>query len=182
MNGLQVGILVDDERDLLMLQQAAQILDRFNISYEVRYLSAHFSPRAVSDYAARAHERGITVIIAASRGAANLAGVIASRTILPVIGVPLDTPSFSGLDSLLATVQMPAGIPVATTAIGAAGAENACLLASEILAIKDASLQQKLVRYRKEMASIVEEKGDRLRKQGYRSYPQEKNGSKSSLQ
>ncbi len=158
------------EHDLSLLEQAAQILDRFDIPYELRRLSAHFAPRAVSDYAAAAQKRGIKVIIAASRGAANLAGVIASRTILPVIGVPLDSPAFNGIDSLLATVQMPAGVPVATTAIGSAGAKNACLLAAQILALADPSLQQRLVYYRKEMAAIVEEKGDRLHEQGYRAY------------
>jgi len=160
MGNIQVGILVEDEHDLSLLEQAAQILDRFDIPYELRRLSAYFAPRAVSDYAAAAQKRGIKVIIAASRGAANLAGVIASRTILPVIGVPLDSPTFNGIDSLLATVQMPTGVPVATTAIGSAGAKNACLLAVQILALTDPSLQQRLVHYRKEMATNSANSGD----------------------
>ena len=153
---------MEDERDRSLLERAAEILEQFGIPYELQCLSAHFVPRAVSDYAAAAQKRGVKVIIAASRGAANLAGVIASRTILPVIGVPLDSPAFNGIDSLLATVQMPAGVPVATTAIGSVGAKNACLLAAQILALADPSLQQCLVHYRKEMAAAVEKKGDYL--------------------
>lgn len=171
-----IGILVENEADLPLLTRAAGILDQFETPYELRQLSAHLSLQKVSDYAAGAQKRGIKVIIAAAHGAANLAGVVASRTTLPVIGVPLDTSPLGGLGSLLPTVQMPAGIPVAAMAIGAAGAKNACILAAQILALQDPTLQERIEQYRAAMATGVEAKGERLRDQGYRSYLREKKG------
>ncbi len=140
----RVGILMGSESDRERMQGASRILDELGIEHEVHVMSAHRTPDKVAAYASAAAGRGIRVLIAGAGMAAHLAGAVAARTTLPVIGVPLDASALSGLDALLATVQMPPGIPVATVAIGNAGAKNAGWLAAEILALSDEGLAAKL--------------------------------------
>ena len=149
-----VAIIMGSKSDWETMRQASEILTRFGISHESRVMSAHRTPADTSAYASGALARGLQVIIAGAGGAAHLAGVIAAHTILPVIGVPV-TSALNGLDSLLSTVQMPKGIPVATVAIGAAGAANAGLLAVAILATSRPDLREKLQAYRLELAEQV---------------------------
>lgn len=130
-------------------------LEKLGIPYEVRVASAHRTPEAVIEYTTTARQRGIEVIIAAAGGAAHLAGVVAGHTTLPVLGVPIESPSLRGLDSLLSTVQMPAGIPVGTLAIGRAGAVNAAMFAAAILGITDNAAREAIVAYRKEKADAI---------------------------
>ena len=150
-----VGIVMGSQSDWETMQHAAQTLDRLGIAYEARIVSAHRSPRRLYDYATSAKARGLKVIIAGAGGAAHLAGVVAAHTILPVIGVPMQTSALSGLDSLLSTVQMPKGLPVATVASGPSGAANAGLLAVAILANSRPELRAKLQAYRAEMAEAI---------------------------
>jgi 5-(carboxyamino)imidazole ribonucleotide mutase len=144
------------------MEPAAKRLRAFEIAFEVQVMSAHRSPAVVAEYASGARKRGLAVIIAGAGGAAHLAGVVAAHTTLPVIGVPVASSSLSGLDALLATVQMPSGIPVATVAIG--GAENAAILAAQILGVRDAAIQQRLENYKAELAEGVKQKNLRLQK------------------
>ena len=137
------------------MRQASEMLNRFDIPHESRVLSAHRTPALTTEYASTAASRGLQVIIAGAGGAAHLAGVVAAHTILPVIGVPMQSSALSGLDSLLSTVQMPKGIPVATVAIGASGAANAGLLAVAILATSRPDLRDRLQAYRDELAEQV---------------------------
>lgn len=137
------------------MRQASEMLTRFNIPHESRILSAHRTPALTTEYASTAASRGLQVIIAGAGGAAHLAGVVAAHTILPVIGVPMQSSALSGLDSLLSTVQMPKGIPVATVAIGASGAANAGLLAVAILATSRPDLRDRLQAYRDELTEQV---------------------------
>lgn len=164
----RVGILMGSDSDLKVMREAEKRLDYFGIAYETRILSAHRTPHKTQEYAASAAGRGIEVIIVGAGAAAHLAGVVAAHTTLPVIGVPIDSSSLKGLDALLSTVQMPAGVPVATMAIGKAGAANAGIFATAILAREDSRLSAKLVQLKKEMASGVEERDRKLRmeKQG----------------
>jgi 5-(carboxyamino)imidazole ribonucleotide mutase len=150
-----VGVIMGSKSDWETMQHADQTLTRFGVAHECRVLSAHRTPEVAGEYAATAEERGLKVIIAAAGGAAHLAGVVASSTIIPVLACPMQTPSLGGLDSLLAMVQMPGGIPVGTLAIGKAGATNAALLAIGILALEDESLRKKLHDFRKEQADKV---------------------------
>jgi phosphoribosylaminoimidazole carboxylase PurE protein len=145
------------------MRQAGKSLDSFGITYEIDVTSAHRSPDRTAEYAKRAAGRGIRVIIAGAGGAAHLAGVIAAHTTLPVIGVPIPSTSLNGMDSLLATVQMPAGIPVATVAIGNPGATNAGILAVQILAIADSEIAKKLDAHKQKLAQGVEEKSRKLK-------------------
>ena len=140
----KVAVLMGSESDRARMEGAAQVLDELGIPYEMHVMSAHRTPAKVADFAAGAAGRGICVLIAAAGMANHLAGAVAARTILPVIGVPLDASSLGGLDALLATVQMPSGVPVATVAVGGAGAKNAAWLAAQILALSDAGLAEKL--------------------------------------
>ena len=160
----QVGILMGSDSDWDTMEGAADRLRAFEIEFEVQVLSAHRSPKAVMQYASTARRRGISVLIAGAGGAAHLAGVVAAHTTLPVIGVPVATSSLNGLDALLATVQMPAGVPVATVAIGRGGAENAGLLAIQILAIRSRTLRQRLERFKVELAESVQGKNLRLQR------------------
>src|SRR5438034_6979197 len=137
------------------MSQADAILTQFGVPHECRVLSAHRTPALTADYASTAASRGLEVIVAGAGGAAHLAGVVAAHTILPVIGVPMQSSALNGLDSLLSTVQMPKGIPVATVAIGAPGAANAGLLAVAILATSRLELRRKLESYRREIADAV---------------------------
>jgi 5-(carboxyamino)imidazole ribonucleotide mutase len=143
-----VGIVMGSDSDWPILRAAGVMLSEFDVPYEAKVLSAHRTPDAALDYAASAAERGIRILIGAAGGAAHLAGVLAAKSELPVLGVPMPSKHLQGLDSLLSMVQMPAGIPVATFAVGEAGAANAALFAVSILALGDAELAQKLSRFR----------------------------------
>ena len=150
-----VAILMGSKSDWETMRQAAETLARFGVPHEARVLSAHRTPEQTASYASGAAGRGIEVVIAGAGGAAHLAGVVAAHTLLPVLGVPIESPSLKGLDSLLSTVQMPGGIPVGTLGIGKAGATNAGLLAIAILATRRPELQQKLQEFRREQAAKV---------------------------
>ena len=150
-----VGIVMGSKSDWEAMRQAGEMLARFDVPHESRVMSAHRTPAAVAEYASGAADRGMHVIIAGAGGAAHLAGVVAAHTVLPVIGVPMQSGALNGLDSLLSTVQMPKGIPVATVAIGASGAANAGLLAVAILATTRPDLRKKLQEYRQELADQV---------------------------
>lgn len=163
-NGPLVSVVMGSDSDLEVVKEAVKVLKDFSIPQEVRIISAHRTPEEATEFAKRAEERGIKVIIAAAGGAAHLPGVIASHTRLPVIGIPLETPALKGMDSLLSIVQMPAGVPVATMAIGLAGAKNAALFAIQILALDNRRLVWDLIRYRKEMCRKVKDKDKRLQK------------------
>jgi 5-(carboxyamino)imidazole ribonucleotide mutase len=145
------------------MREAAKSLDEFGIPYEMDVTSAHRSPERTAEYAKNAAGRGVRVIIAGAGGAAHLAGVIAAHTTLPVIGVPIPSTSLNGMDSLLATVQMPAGIPVATVAIGKPGATNAGLLAAQIIGLSTAEIARKLEGHKEKLAKGVEEKSRKLK-------------------
>ena len=157
-----VGIVMGSDSDLPVMQAAADFFKTLSIPYEMTVSSAHRTPERAGSYAASAKERGLKVIIAGAGMAAHLAGVLASKTILPIIGVPLDASSLNGLDALLATVQMPPGVPVATMAIGKAGAKNAAVLAAQILALSDATVAEKLIDFKDAMAAQVEEKAKKV--------------------
>jgi len=157
-----VSVVMGSDSDLPVMEEAAAILKAFQIPYELYLTSAHRAPERTAVYAREAASRGIKVIIAGAGAAAHLAGVIASHTHLPVIGVPLMANSLGGLDALLSTVQMPGGVPVGTMAIGKAGAINAALLAVRILALCDQNLVEKLKEYQENLAREVEEKGKDL--------------------
>jgi len=150
-----VGIVMGSKSDWETMKFADEVLTRFGVPHECRVLSAHRSPNLTSAWAASAERRGLAVIIAAAGGAAHLAGVLAAHTLVPVLGVPMESPSLKGLDSLLSTVQMPGGIPVGTLAIGKAGATNAALLAIAILALADGSLRAKLRRFRVRQEKVI---------------------------
>ncbi len=162
-SGPRVGILMGSDSDLEVMRETEKRLDQFGIAYETRILSAHRTPEKAAAYAATAEQRGLEVIIAGAGAAAHLAGAMAANTTLPVIGIPIDSSSLKGLDALLATVQMPAGIPVATMAIGKAGAANAGILAAQIIARKDPKIAARLIEFKKEMAAGVEDKDRKLR-------------------
>src|SRR5438046_4581400 len=159
----QVSIVMGSDSDLEIMREAGKALDGFGIAYEIDVTSAHRSPDRTAEFARRAAGRGIRIIIAGAGGAAHLAGVIAAHTTLPVIGVPIPSTSLNGMDSLLATVQMPAGIPVATVAIGNPGATNAGILAAQILAVADSAIAQKLHAHKEKLAKGVEEKSKKLK-------------------
>ena len=163
MNKPVVSIVMGSDSDLEIMRQAGKSLESFGIPYEIDVTSAHRSPDRTAEYAKRAAGRGIRVIIAGAGGAAHLAGVIAAHTTLPVIGVPIPSTSLNGMDSLLATVQMPAGIPVATVAIGNPGATNAGILAAQILAVADSEIAKKLDAHKQKLAQGVEEKSRKLK-------------------
>jgi 5-(carboxyamino)imidazole ribonucleotide mutase len=150
-----VGILMGSKSDWDAMKQASEMLARFGVPHESRVMSAHRTPAIVAEYASGAAGRGLQAIIAGAGGAAHLAGVVAAHTILPVIGVPMQSAALNGIDSLLSTVQMPKGIPVATVAIGGSGAANAGLLAVAILATSRPDLRKKLQAYREELADQV---------------------------
>ena len=157
-----VGIVMGSDSDLPVMEDAGKALASFGIPFEMTVASAHRTPERAHKYAASARERGLKVIIAGAGGAAHLAGVLAASTTLPVIGVPVDSSSLKGLDALLATVQMPGGIPVATMAIGKAGAKNAGILAAQIIGVSDKVVARKLSSYKEEMAREVEAKAKKV--------------------
>jgi 5-(carboxyamino)imidazole ribonucleotide mutase len=155
-----VGILMGSDSDWPTMRAAAEVCAEFKVPYEARVISAHRTPRDLESYASTAFERGVRVIIAGAGGAAHLPGVTAAFTTLPVIGVPIESKALKGLDSLLSIVQMPSGIPVATVAIG--GARNAGLLAVQILAVGDASLQQAFLKFKERLAEESRAKNAKL--------------------
>ena len=159
-----VGILMGSDSDWPKIRAAAAALGEFGVAFEVRVLSAHRTPELVRQYAAGAAARGLKVIIAAAGGAAHLAGVAASHTTLPVIGLPVPTDVSGGLDSLLSTVQMPADVPVAAVGLGGGGPRNAGLLAVQILALGDAGLQTKLAAFRHALVEKVTAKNEALQR------------------
>lgn len=160
-----VGIVMGSDSDYPVMSEAGKTLDKFGIAYEMEVLSAHRTPERAHEYATTAVGRGLKVVIAAAGAAAHLAGVMAASTTLPVVGVPMGTSSLNGLDALLATVQMPGGIPVATMAIDKAGAMNAAIFAAQILATSDPAMARKLVEHKQDLARSVAEKNARLQKQ-----------------
>ena len=162
--GVVVSVVMGSDSDLSVMEETVKVLDAFAIPHELYLTSAHRTPERTAQFARGAAKRGVRVIIVGAGGAAHLAGVIASQTLLPVIGVPIDATSLQGLDALLATVQMPGGIPVATMAIGKAGAKNAALLAVRILALEEPDLPKKLQAYVRKMAQEVERKHENLKK------------------
>jgi len=164
-NKVLVGILIGSDTDYPVMSEAGKMLDKFGIPYEMQVVSAHRTPARAHEYATSAAGRGLKVLIAAAGVAAHLAGVIAANTTLPVIGVPMDAGGLNGLDALLATVQMPGGIPVATMAIGKAGAVNAAIFAAEILGTSDAEVARKLLIHKEDLARAVAEKNERLQQQ-----------------
>src|SRR5712672_4365292 len=162
MSKVLVSIVMGSDSDLEVMREAAKALEAFGIPYEMDVTSAHRSPDRTADFARKAASRGVRVIIAGAGGAAHLAGVIAAHTTLPVIGVPIPSTSLQGMDSLLAIVQMPAGIPVATVAIGKPGAINAGILAAQMIALADDSVAKKLDAHKQKLANGVEEKSKKL--------------------
>lgn len=150
-----ISIIMGSQSDLEIVQEAMDLLKAFKVDFAVKVLSAHRTPKELAQYVEAAAKSGTKVFIAAAGGAAALAGVIAAHTSLPVIGIPIETKSLKGLDSLLSTVQMPAGIPVASMAIGKAGAKNAALFALEILGLQDKQIQAKLNAYKKQLKAKV---------------------------
>jgi 5-(carboxyamino)imidazole ribonucleotide mutase len=150
-----VGIVMGSTSDWDTMKVAAKVLEEFDVAYEAKAMSAHRSPELVAEWASGAAKRGIKAIIAGAGGAAHLAGVVAAHTVLPVLGVPMPTKHLQGLDSLLSTVQMPKGIPVATFAIGDAGAANAALYAIAMLALSDKNLEKKLNEFRARQTEAV---------------------------
>lgn len=150
-----IGIVMGSNSDWETMKAAAEMLEEFGVPYEAKAMSAHRTPQLVAEWATGAAKRGLKAIIAGAGGAAHLAGVVAAHTTLPVLGVPIPSKHLQGLDSLLSTVQMPKGIPVATFAIGEAGAANAALYAVAILALSDPSLQKKLAEFRARQAEAV---------------------------
>lgn len=161
----RVGIVMGSDTDFPVMSETGKTLDKFGIPYEMEVLSAHRTPARAHEYSATAAKRGLQVIIAAAGAAAHLAGVMAASTNLPVIGVPMATSTLQGLDALLATVQMPGGIPVATMAIDKAGAVNAAIFAAEILGLSDPTVAARLVEHKESMVRGVAEKNERLQKQ-----------------
>ncbi|MBN2437408.1 MAG: 5-(carboxyamino)imidazole ribonucleotide mutase [Deltaproteobacteria bacterium] len=159
-----VSVVMGSDSDLPVMEETVKVLEEFSIPHELYLTSAHRTPERTAQFARGATKRGVRVIIVGAGAAAHLAGVIASQTLLPVIGVPIDATSLRGMDALFATVQMPGGIPVATMAIGKAGAKNAALFAVRILALGDADLLKKLHVYIRKMAREVERKHENLKK------------------
>lgn len=160
-----VGILMGSDTDLPVMSEAGKALEKFGIGYEMEVVSAHRTPARAHEYATTAAKRGLKVLIVGAGAAAHLAGVMAANTTLPVIGVPLATSALNGLDALLATVQMPGGIPVGTMAIDKAGAVNAAIFTAEILGLSDPEIARRLVAHKEELVRGVAEKNARLKQQ-----------------
>jgi 5-(carboxyamino)imidazole ribonucleotide mutase len=165
---LEVGIIMGSDSDLPVMKEAAQMLDYFDIEYELTVVSAHRTPERLYDYAMGAKEKGLKVIIAGAGGAAHLPGMVASLTSVPVIGVPIKTRTLNGIDSLYSIVQMPPGIPVATVAIN--GAKNAGILAAQIIGAFNEKVSQCVINYKEELKEMVSEKANALEEIGYDRY------------
>ena len=155
-----ISIIMGSKSDLETMKNASEVLDELKVPYEIKIVSAHRTPDLMFQFAENAKERGIKVIIAGAGGAAHLPGMTASKTILPVIGVPVKSSSLNGLDSLLSIVQMPKGVPVATVAIGENGSSNAAVLAAQILGLNDLELQERIYKRRKKISEIIEKESD----------------------
>jgi len=153
-----VAIIMGSDSDLPVMSEAEKILDEYGVSYKTKILSAHRSPEDAARFAKQARKKGVKVIIAGAGGAAHLAGVIASLTTLPVIGVPMETREQTGIDSLFSTVQMPSGVPVATVTIGKTGAKNAAILALEILGLQDKKIEKSLLKFKEALAENIRKK------------------------
>lgn len=164
-NAALVGILMGSDTDLAVMREAGNTLEKFGIAYEMEVVSAHRTPARAHEYATSAANRGLKALIVGAGAAAHLAGVMAANTTLPVIGVPLATSALNGLDALLATVQMPGGVPVATMALDKAGAVNAAIFAAEILGLSDGEIARKLEAHKADLARGVAEKNARLQRQ-----------------
>ncbi|WP_159560698.1 5-(carboxyamino)imidazole ribonucleotide mutase [Streptococcus halichoeri] len=158
----EIAIIMGSQSDWATMRQTAELLDQFKVPYEKRVISAHRTPDLMFTYAEKARERGIKIIIAGAGGAAHLPGMVAAKTSLPVIGVPVKSRALSGVDSLYSIVQMPGGVPVATMAIGEAGAKNAALFALRLLALEKQELVTALADYTEEQRKIAEESTDEL--------------------
>jgi len=163
--GALVGILMGSDTDLPAMSEAGRVLEKFGIPYEMEVVSAHRTPARAHEYATSAVARGLKVLIVGAGAAAHLAGVMAASTTLPVIGVPLATSALNGLDALLSTVQMPAGIPVGTMAVDKAGGANAGIFAAEILGLSDPEIARRLVEHKEELVRSVVEKNARVQQQ-----------------
>lgn len=168
-----IGIIMGSDSDLPVMSAAAGICEEFEIEFELDIVSAHRTPEKLIAYSKSAEERGLKVIIAGAGGAAHLPGMVASETVLPVIGVPVRSSSLDGMDSLLSIVQMPGGVPVATVAIN--GAKNAGILAAQIIGASDSSLRKKIAAYKQEMKEQVDAKSQKLQKIEYKQYLSEMN-------
>lgn len=164
----KVGIIMGSDSDLPVMKEAAEVLETFGISSEMTIVSAHRTPDRMAKYAKAAGERGIKVIIAGAGGSAHLPGMVASMTHLPVIGVPVESKSLHGMDSLLSIVQMPPGVPVATVAIN--GAKNAGILAAQIIGVAESQIARKVSRYKKRLEVDVKKKAGNLEKMGFKNY------------
>ena len=160
-----VGIIMGSDSDLQVMQDAANVLKQFEIPYEIGVYSAHRSPHRTAEYVKSARQRGLKVIIAGAGGSAHLAGVAAAETTLPVIGVPIDSSPLKGFDALLATVQMPPGVPVATMGVGKSGATNAAIFAAQILALNDDNLAKRLVEHKEQLEKSIAEKSQKISEQ-----------------
>lgn len=165
---IEVGIIMGSDSDLPVMQEAAKMLEYFDIKYEMTIVSAHRTPDKLFEYGKTAKEKDLKVIIAGAGGAAHLPGMIASITTVPVIGVPVKTKSLSGVDSLYSIVQMPPGIPVATVAIN--GAKNAGILAAQIIGSFDKEISDRVADYKNELKEMVDEKSKELEEKGYEAY------------
>ncbi len=159
-----VGIVMGSDSDLPIMTETARMLQQLGVPFDIEISSAHRSPERTTDYARSAVGRGLKVLVVGAGGAAHLAGVIAAETFLPVIGVPIASSPLGGTDALFSTVQMPGGVPVATMAVGKAGAVNAAIFAAQILATSNASLSRRLAQHKREMARAVAEKSKRLKR------------------
>jgi phosphoribosylaminoimidazole carboxylase PurE protein len=155
MSNIQVAIMMGSKNDMLVVEEASKMLDSFGIKNEVKVLSAHRTPKQTAEYAEGLIGRGVKVVICAAGGSAALSGVVSAHTHLPVIGIPLDSMGFGGLDAVFSTIQMPPGVPVAGVGIGKAGAKNAALIATRILALSDKTLLQKLEAFSKDQAEKI---------------------------
>lgn len=163
---MRVLILMGSDSDLQVMEETAKVLEAFGVSFKLTVASAHRTPERVAKLVTEAEKKGCQAIIAGAGMAAHLAGVVASHTILPVIGVPISSSALNGLDALLSTVQMPPGVPVATVSLGKAGARNAAILAIQILARSDKGLTQRLRAYKRRMADEVEKKAEAIEREG----------------
>lgn len=169
---VQIGIIMGSDSDLPVMQEAAKVLEELNIAYEISVVSAHRTPKRMYDYAQDARQRGIRVIIAGAGGAAHLPGMVAAMTELPVIGVPVQSKTMSGVDSLYSIVQMPPGVPVASVAIN--GARNAGILAAQMIGIADSSILDRVAAFKKQMETEVQVKAQKLEGLGYKAYLESK--------
>ena len=158
----KVAVVMGSDSDLAVMTETLKVLDENSVAYELKILSAHRSPDDVANFTKSARAKGFKVIIAGAGGAAHLAGVIASHTTLPVIGVPMETKELKGIDSLFSIVQMPSGVPVATVAIGRSGARNAGILAMQILSLNDKRIEKRLAKFKKELVAAIRQKNKKI--------------------